>query len=85
MKYGVFKRHVSKDKRSLVEPHRFDAEYQTIFDPPPDLPADENGNFPSLTEWKPGQPKPATGPPNISPPKGIHIATDLRSGELNHG
>jgi len=44
--------------------------YQTRLNPPPGTPADENGNFLPLPEWKPGQPKPPNWPPHIHPPRG---------------
>ncbi|MBN2138726.1 MAG: hypothetical protein JW720_13035 [Sedimentisphaerales bacterium] len=59
--------------------------YQTILDPPPGPPADENGNFLPLPKWLPGQPRPATWPPHIHAPKGTHLTTGLNSGEWNHG
>jgi hypothetical protein len=59
MGYDVFISHVSEDKESFV---------RAIYT---GLPIDKkNGNFLPLPEWKPGQPKPATWPSHIHPPKG---------------
>jgi hypothetical protein len=44
--------------------------YKTRLDPPPGPPADENGDFLPLPEWKHGQPKPSGWPSHIHPPKG---------------
>ena len=43
--------------------------YKTRLDPPPGPPADDRGNFLSLPEWKPGQPKPNDWPSHIHAPK----------------
>jgi hypothetical protein len=43
--------------------------YKTRLDHPPGPPADEQGNFLPLPEWKPGQPKPNDWPSHIHAPK----------------
>jgi hypothetical protein len=53
----------------MAEAIRTGKSYQTRLDPPPGPPADEHGNFLSLPEWKPGQPKPPNWPSHIHPPK----------------
>ncbi|MFH1923384.1 MAG: hypothetical protein ABIP48_26270, partial [Planctomycetota bacterium] len=57
--------------------------YQTLLDPPPGPPPE------GLPDWQPGQPKPATWPPHIHPPRaaggsresgvGNRRSTDARS------
>lgn len=44
--------------------------YLTRLNPPPGPPADGLGNFLSLPEWQPGQPKPSDWPVHIHSPKG---------------
>ena len=39
--------------------------YQTLLDPPPGPPPE------GLPDWQPGQPKPATWPPHIHPPREV--------------
>lgn len=49
--------------------------YQTCLDPPPEPPSDEHGNFLSLPDWKPGQPRPADWPLHIHPPIGVVLGS----------
>ena len=43
--------------------------YQTRLDPAPGPPADAEGDFLSLPEWKPSDPRPANWPPHIHAPR----------------
>jgi hypothetical protein len=53
----------------MAEAMRTNKPYQTHLDPPPGPPADDQGNFLPLPEWKPGHPKPTNWPSHIHPPR----------------
>lgn len=57
---------------AMQEAIRTGIPYQTRLDPPPGPPADAQGNFLPLPDWKPGQPRPANWPPHIHAPRDVH-------------
>jgi hypothetical protein len=71
-KYGEYrtKRVILEIYDEMAEAIRTGIPYKTLLDPPPGPPADENGKFLPLPEWKPGQPKPKDWPLHIHAPKG---------------
>jgi hypothetical protein len=72
-KHGEYrtKRVILEIYDEMAEAMRTGKPYQTSLAPPPGPPADEKGNFLSLPDWKPGQPKPSNWPSHIHPPREV--------------